>query len=58
MRGENQQTTNMEDLDVFYSRDLKRMYISEKVNITAKFAPEPDLAHHVKEYADELKKFE
>lgn len=48
----------MEDLEVFYSKRLKRMYISERVNITAKFAPERDLVLHVKLYAEELKKFE
>lgn len=57
-RGAAQTQTYMEDLEVFYSKDLQRMYISEKVNITQKFAPERDLVVHVKQYADELKKFE
>lgn len=48
----------MEDLELFYSKRLKRMYISERVNITTKFAPERDLVLHVKLYAEELKKFE
>ena len=48
----------MEDLELFYCAKLKRMFVSEKVNITSKFAPMPDLAQHVKEYAEELKKFE
>lgn len=34
------------------------MYVSERVNITPKFAPQRDLVLHVKQYADELKKFE
>lgn len=48
----------MDDLEVFYAKELKRMFISERVNITSRFAPERDLVLHVKQYADELKKFE
>lgn len=57
-RGGAQTQTNMDDLEVFYSKELKRMFISERVNITSKFAPESDLAQHVKNYAEELNKFE
>lgn len=48
----------MDDLEVFYCKSLKRMFISERVNITSKFAPERDIVVHVKKYADELKAFE
>lgn len=34
------------------------MFISERVNITTKFAPERDIFIHVRKYAEELKRFE
>lgn len=48
----------MEDIEVFYSEHMKRMFISERVNITNKFVPSRHVAIHVKKYAEELKKFE
>ena len=42
-------------LQVFYSPELKRMFISERVNVTRKFAPIKDISLHVESYVKQLR---
>lgn len=37
-------------VQVFYSDNLKRLFISERVNITNKFSPDEEFEDHVKQY--------
>ena len=41
------ETNALSDLEVFYSKKLRRMFISERVNITARFAKDAELERHV-----------
>ena len=39
---------------MFYSAAMKRMYISERVNITRSFDTHPIIAKHTAKYAEKL----
>jgi len=41
-----------EEIELFYDLNLKRMFISERVNITNRFAPDRDVYFHTKKYTD------
>ena len=40
----------LSDLEVFYSKMLQRMFISERINITGNFAKDTELERHVQHY--------
>ena len=40
----------LSDLEVFYSKKLRRMFISERINITGHFAKDAELERHVQHY--------
>lgn len=42
-------------LETFYNPELKRMFISERVNVTRKFAPLKDISLHVESYVNQLR---
>lgn len=44
------------DVQIFYSEKLKRLYISEKIEITDQFLPDPEIEKHVLKYSEELNK--
>lgn len=41
-------------IDLHYSKDLKRLYVHEKVEITDKFHSDNDIDKHIHFYAEEL----
>lgn len=42
----------IEDIECFYHEGLKRMIISERVNITRSFNPNKEMAAHLREYKE------
>jgi 5'-nucleotidase len=45
-------------IEVFYNPELKRMFISERVNVTRKFAPVKEISLHVESYANQLREMQ
>jgi 5'-nucleotidase len=46
-----QEKLQSDNVSVFFSEKLKRLYISEKVMITDEFLPDPEIEKHVLKYS-------